>query len=77
MKQVYKIYDWAGNDLSVHHGCFKTFDDAWNYIYGEMTDKLGLSEEDYQEYYVELDRSRPSNYLDPKDPTFGYVKNVV
>lgn len=36
----YKIYDWAGNDLSSYHGTFKTFDDAWSYIYGEMTDKL-------------------------------------
>lgn len=49
----YKIYDWAGNDLSSHHGTFKTFDDAWAYIHGEMTDKLGLTDDDYQEYHVE------------------------
>ena len=49
---MYKIFDWAGNDLSQWHGTFKTFDDAWEYILGEMTDKLGLVEEDYQEYQV-------------------------
>jgi hypothetical protein len=47
----YAIYDWAGNHLSAH-GKFETFQDAWDYILGEMTDKLGLSEEDYQEYQV-------------------------
>lgn len=46
------IYDWAGNSL-FSHGSFKTFDDAWEYILGEMTDKLGLTEEDYDDYFVE------------------------
>lgn len=32
---------------------FPSFDDAWDYILGDLTDKLGLTEEDYQEYYVE------------------------
>lgn len=73
MKRVYKIYDWAGNDLSQYHGTFKTFEDAWDYILGEMTDNLSLTEEDYQEYYVDLNSSRESRYLDPKDPRAGKV----
>lgn len=52
MKKIFKIYDWAGNDLSRFHGTFETFEDAWDYIFGEMTDKLNLTEDDYQEYYV-------------------------
>ena len=50
--QCFKIYDWAGNDLSKHHGTFSSFEEAWDYIFGEMTDKLNLKEDDYQEYYV-------------------------
>lgn len=53
MKQ-FKIVDWANNDLTYWHGTFETFEDAWAYILGDMTDKLGLTEEDYQEYYVEV-----------------------
>lgn len=49
----FRIFDCAGNDLTQWHGTFKTFDDAWDYILGEMTDKLSLTEEDYQEYFVE------------------------
>jgi hypothetical protein len=51
-KNKFRILDWAGNDLSDFHGTFKTFEDAWDYILGEMTDKLDLTEEDYQEYQV-------------------------
>ena len=51
----YAIYDWAGNRLSLH-GEFKTFDDAWEYILGDMTDKFCLCDDDYQEYYVECVR---------------------
>lgn len=47
----YYIYDWAGNKL-YQHGTFKSFEDAWDYILGEMTDALGLTDEDYQEYDV-------------------------
>jgi len=47
----FKIFDWAGNEL-YKHGTFETFEDAWDYILGEMTDKLNLKEEDYQEYQV-------------------------
>lgn len=52
MNTIYKIYDWAGNDLTAWHGTFHTFEDAWDYIMGEMTDKLNLTESDYQEYQV-------------------------
>lgn len=48
----FKIYDWAGNDLTHWHGTFDSFEDAWDYILGDMTDNLGLTEEDYQEYFV-------------------------
>lgn len=46
----FKIYDWAGNDLN--QPTFKSFDDAWDYILGELTDRLNLEENDYQEYEV-------------------------
>lgn len=48
----FRIYDWAGNDLTQWHGTFKTFEDAWDYIFGEMTERLKLTEEDYQEFEV-------------------------
>lgn len=44
------INDWAGNRIT--QKSFESFDDAWDYILGELTDKLGLVEEDYQEYHV-------------------------
>lgn len=50
---MFKIFDWAGNDLTQWHGTFKTYEDSWDYIFGDMTDKLKLTEEDYQEFYVE------------------------
>lgn len=51
MKQKFKIYDWAGNSVCGELS-FKTFEDAWDYIYGELTDRLSLTDEDYQEYEV-------------------------
>lgn len=45
------IVDWAGNRISPDKS-FESFDDAWDYILGDMTDRLGLTEEDYQEYFV-------------------------
>lgn len=48
----FHIFEWAGNQLSVH-GAFNTFEDAWDYILGEMTDTLRLTEEDYQDYFVQ------------------------
>lgn len=50
-KKPFAIFDWAGNELT-KHGTFKTFEDAWDYILGDMTDKLKLTEDDYQEYEV-------------------------
>jgi hypothetical protein len=47
----FKIYDWAGNQIG--NETFNSFEDAWGYIYDQLTDKLGLTEEDYQDYYVE------------------------
>lgn len=32
---------------------FKSFEAAWDYIFGELTDRLKLTEEDYQEYWVD------------------------
>lgn len=46
------IYDWAGNVVNLKGKTFKTFDDAWGYILGELTDLIGLNEDDYQEYDV-------------------------
>lgn len=47
----FAIFDWAGNELAMH-GRFESFECAWDYILGEMADKLGLCEEDFQEYEV-------------------------
>lgn len=47
----YKIVDWANNPIKAEL-TFKTFEDAWDYIYGELTDELNLTEEDFQEYEV-------------------------
>jgi hypothetical protein len=69
------ILDWAGNRIDAHLK-FKTFEDAWDYILGDLTDRLGLTEEDYQEYQVDELRSvRESRYLDPKDHRAGKVYN--
>jgi len=48
---MFAIFDWAGNRLS-RWGVFVSFDDAWDFILGDMTDILELTEEDYQEYEV-------------------------
>jgi hypothetical protein len=47
---MYQIYNWAGNRIG--NLSFETAEDAWDYILGDLTDKLNLSEEDYQEYYA-------------------------
>lgn len=70
-KRRFIIQDWAGNVL-LNGKTFKTFDDAWGYILGEMTDALGLTEEDYSEYYVEEKRTvRATRFLDPNDARNG------
>lgn len=69
----YIIADWTGNIL-LNGQDFPTFEDAWDYILGELTDKLGLTEEDYQEYFVEEKLNiRATKYLEPNDPRNGYV----
>lgn len=65
------IFDWAGNHLSAH-GSFRSFEEGWDYILGEMTDRLSLTEEDYGEYYVLEEKPlREKRYLDPFDPRAG------
>ena len=49
---MYVIQDWTGKDVC-YPLTFKTFEDGWGYIWGELTDRLNLKEDDYQEYYVE------------------------
>jgi hypothetical protein len=48
---MFRIYDWTGRDLQLPE--LDSFEDAWDYIRGDLTDKLGLTEEDYQEYFVD------------------------
>jgi hypothetical protein len=48
---MFIIQDWAGKRIEPALE-FKTFDDAWAHIDGELTDRLGLTEDDYQEYEV-------------------------
>lgn len=47
----YVIVDWAYNRIKPLR-VFETFQDAWDYILGDMTDELKLTEENYQEYLV-------------------------
>lgn len=49
---MWVIKDWADN-LLLNGMLFSSFQDAWGYIYGELTDRLNLTEDDYQEYFVE------------------------
>jgi hypothetical protein len=50
-QQIFVIFDWAGNELKMY-GTFETFEEAWEYIQGELTDLINLSEDDYSEYEV-------------------------
>lgn len=63
---MFKIFDWAGNAIKPDLK-FRTFEDAWDYILGDLTDELKLTEDDYQEYYVEKRGVRESKFLDPND----------
>lgn len=67
------IQDWAGNVL-LNGRTFPSFEEGWEYILGELTDALGLTEEDYQEYYVMEANVRESRYLAANDPRKG-LKN--
>jgi hypothetical protein len=44
----YKVYDWAGNDLTGFYGVFDDFEDAWGAIR-----EANPNEEDWQEFHVE------------------------
>ena len=82
----YIIKDWAGNVLQytgrfnfsaygAYTGApmeFESFEEAWEYIMGELTDRLNLDERDYGEYSVEENTGvRETRYLDPADPRSG------
>ena len=48
-RKQFKIIDWAGNDLTYHHGLFKSFDEAEE----ALSEFLGdIYETDRQEYYI-------------------------
>jgi hypothetical protein len=62
------IQDWAGNRIEPGLD-FESFEDAWEHILGDLTNRLNLTEEDYQEYYaVPYTGTRTKRYLDPRDP---------
>jgi hypothetical protein len=44
----YRVYDWAGNDLTSFYGTFEHFEDAWGAVRENIPD-----EESWQEFYVE------------------------
>jgi hypothetical protein len=35
----YKIFDWAGNDLTSHFGTFSDFQSAWEAIHDYVSDQ--------------------------------------
>jgi hypothetical protein len=47
----YKVFDWAGNDLSDYYGTFSSFEEAWEAIYKRLENEEN-PEEYYQEYQV-------------------------
>lgn len=64
MTPKFIIQDWAGNVL-LKGKQFDSFDDAWGYIY------YAFPEDDWTEVFVVKAKTRPSRYLDPKDPRVG------
>lgn len=72
LRGKYRIFDWAGNAIRPEM-IFSTVEDAWDYIHGELTDELGLTEEDYGEYEVRALGIRESRFLDVNDPRKGQV----
>lgn len=62
------IQDWAGNRIGTE--TFESFEAAWEHILGDLTERLGLTEDDYQEYFVVQGTAerREYRYLDPRDP---------
>ena len=51
-KVRYQIYSRFNINEPFIKRKFKTYNDAWDYILGELTTKLNLNEANYQEYYV-------------------------
>jgi formylmethanofuran dehydrogenase subunit C len=51
MKIKYVIYDWAGNEM-FNGKSFKTFEDAWDYLYEVFPDE----EDDFYGEYQVLDK---------------------
>lgn len=47
----YIIKDWVGNIIQPEKQ-FISFEEGWEYIFGELTGRLRLTDEDYQEYNV-------------------------
>ncbi len=51
---MYKIMDWAGNDLTKHYGTFESFEEAWEAIYQHINEKLaeeGINEWEREEAF--------------------------
>ena len=68
------IQDWAGNVLE-NGMTFASFEDAWDHILGDMTDRLGLTEDDYSKYYAEEANVRSARYLQANDPRAGLMND--
>jgi hypothetical protein len=66
-KKSWKIYDWAGN-LKFDGKAFDSAEDAEGFLSEKLGDQY---ETDREEYEISQKESRPSNYLDPKDPRAG------
>jgi len=49
--KTYKIFDWAGNNLTSYYGVFASFEEAWGALYEEFD---GLNEEDFNEQMSEF-----------------------
>ena len=69
---MFIITDWTSREIC-NGMTFETFEDAWDYILGDLTDRLSLTEDDYQEYYVTENRTRETRYLEPRDIRSGSV----
>jgi len=45
---MWKIQDWAGNDVNTGGETFETFEDGWGWIYQHVVDEDNA----YDDYYV-------------------------
>lgn len=66
-KGEWKIFDWAGN-LKFDGQRFASFDDAEEFLSAKLGDGY---EDDRGEFFISQDKTRASNYVDPKDPRSG------